>query len=769
MAAEQEGEGEDAEKFYGVIKSYNERRGFGFVACEETARRYGRDVYLSKEEGAALIKEPVVGLPPASGSSGEHEEGKPPVKEGDFVQFQVQKSTEGFPQAVQVRRIRRLRGVVIRPPGAGPDGADGAVVVKGDGALAASKADDAAAVAAAKPKEPDAGLSAFIGTEIRVRQAECGQLRLAVDDEVAFCCCKADALDKGKQVLEAQLLELMSTSRSGSSLLGCFALELPRTLEPTPADKAEDGAAPAPEPPKLPPVHLDGHALADRVVLAGLPRDLAAPELMRLFLKLGASEAKVTHPSGDPADKENPFDGFASVVFASSVDVARFLVRAAHTINGAAGSTVLARLGPVRRRPRGTAGAGLLPAMPQPTASLVEEGSLIARWSQVSLAVGYSVELRPCVEDSVWASVDVAAGSLEDAKDGTLPEGLLGPHCSACRVDSLRLDCKYEARVTYFVACGCFSQASESSQPIYVSSAAAAAAPKEPEPVSPPPPVLSTGAPNGAAPQAQGMPQSAPPTAPAMAPPMAMSCEVLESSLHTAPPPHMPSMMPGMGFPGIYDPYMGMVDLNATLPPPHGHGLPPPPGWRCQHGGLVPPPAAPEVIPLEEGGRTVLVQWPGVIHAVAYAVEFYNDITATVERFSRNVPENLQEPLVELRVTNLQRGSYGACVRCLAPCGCESAPSAWSFMPPPWLPTPPGGGGCWPAQGGGYPQSNFLPPYMQKGAPGGGRPPSPAAAALLSTNPGSPSPPTTDHTLPPQAASAPPTEQSGGGEPLVLD
>ncbi len=142
-----------------------------------------------------------------------------------------------------------------------------------------------------------------------------------------------------------------------------------------------------------------------------------------------------------------------------------------------------------------------------------EPKALMVRWSQVSLAAGYLVELRPVVhgvpggtglmwealEDakgrcqlihsqlndfieqnfcgfmssswisvnslhqskcifhrntlifpwlfhvfsSAWSSVDVAAGSLE--KGSKLPPGLLGPQCSACRVNKLK-EVPYEAR-----------------------------------------------------------------------------------------------------------------------------------------------------------------------------------------------------------------------------------------------------------------------------------------------------------------------------------
>merc|ERR1719379_3260968 len=50
------------EVFGGVVKSYNARRGFGFLACEETAQRFGRDVYLSKLEVTAAVGEDIAPL-----------------------------------------------------------------------------------------------------------------------------------------------------------------------------------------------------------------------------------------------------------------------------------------------------------------------------------------------------------------------------------------------------------------------------------------------------------------------------------------------------------------------------------------------------------------------------------------------------------------------------------------------------------------------------------------------------------------------------------
>merc|ERR1740138_216840 len=173
---------------------------------------------------------------------------------------------------------------------------------------------------------------------------------------------------------------------------------------------------------------------------------------MRLFSKLGAMEAAVTCPECDAEHTSR----FASVSFSGPVDVARVLVRAAHTIN-AQGSTYLARLLPHRD------GVIALPALPMPTLAVADGGALLVQWQQVGLAAGYLVELRPKGQDAPWASVGVASGKLEDAEN--LPAGLLGPQCAACRVNCLLADTPYEARVMYYTSWGCRSQASTRSAP----------------------------------------------------------------------------------------------------------------------------------------------------------------------------------------------------------------------------------------------------------------------------------------------------------------
>lgn len=109
----------------------------------------------------------------------------------------------------------------------------------------------------------------YVGVEASVRQSDCGQLQLAVDDEVAFCCVSGE--DGGGHA--ARLVELLRTSRSGASLLGCFVLELPRTRAP------EEGEADAhveaePLKPRIlwprptPTAHIFGRVLAHRCCIS---------------------------------------------------------------------------------------------------------------------------------------------------------------------------------------------------------------------------------------------------------------------------------------------------------------------------------------------------------------------------------------------------------------------------------------------------------------------------------------------------------------------
>jgi len=714
--------------YYGVIKSYNERRGFGFVACEETARIFGRDVYLSKEEAMQLAKAPLSEVTAIA-----VDVAIAPLKEGDYVSFQVQKSTEGFPQAVCARRLRRLRGSVLL--GTLPrDGSEGKIVVKGDG-VQGTEAN----------AEADTELMSLIGAQVRVRQADCGQLRLVPGDEVVFSCQAArdsDSPSGQAPLLEAQLVELLWTSRtagSGSgSILGCFTLELPRTPEHDAAYQESKPAGPT--------AMLDGHALVDRVVLAGLPVDLDGAELMQLFSKLGATDVTITCPECDPTHQLR----FASVLFSSPIDVARMLVRAAHTVN-AQGSTQLARLLPHRD---GVVG---LPALPMPNLSIADGGALLVQWQQVGLAAGYLVELRPRGVDAPWASVGVASGKLEDCDN--LPAGLLGPQCAACRVNCVSADTAYEARVMYYTSWGCRSQASVSSAPCSLSgdSNGGVGGSQVPAAVA-------------AAPVYSGDPPSSAPLLPSWD---SMVCSA-DTEVRNA------TMLQGMNSAAL-QPAVSQMQSGPMLAMP-GSQLPAnaaaaaalaasTPGWRCPHGGVVPPPAAPELVPYEEGSRSVCIQWPTVVHATAYTVELLEEGTAAAERFTRAVPEILPEALVELRVGNLNHGAYAACVRCVAPCGCESSPSSWSFLPPLWLPPPASLGLGWPPA---VPVQ--VPQSLQPLEPALGFPPGGFSQTLLATSPSAiagtsslPPPPSGPPSWP--AASPPVVEPVAAAEDeaLVLD
>lgn len=571
--------------FYGTVKNFNTERGFGWLNCADTTARFGREVYLSKEEATALAKDLVVGTQFSEAE---------PVRDGQFVRFKVTQGEENYPLAIQTRRVRRLLGEVMHLPG--EQAADGILTVKGD------------------PHGSTDSLQQLMGKEVRIRQSDCGQLRLHIGDEVTFYCI---LIGDNPPMLEGKVAELRSTNRTPSTLMGCVSMEIPRALEPA---------------------KICAHALPDRIVLAGIPEGMDKDEIRNIFSEFEGQEVIVTH---DDADCDR--FGFASVSFPGVTHVGRVLLR----------SFVAIAVGNMQKVVRMSIGARaheefgkslpMLPALPRPVLESEEPKALMVRWSQVSLAAGYLVELRP-VNGGVpgaWSSVDVAAGSVE--KGSKLPPGLLGPQCSACRVNKLK-EVPYEARISYFTICGCRSQSSQ----------------------------------------------------------VSALCYVQTSQPQTAPIPRLPLSE-------------GSMPAIKT-----GDG----PDWRAPSGNLIPSPAAPELISLEEpgGGRGILVQWPTVVHATAYVVELYEENAASLECFHRNVPENLKEVLVELRVGNLQPGgSYSACVKAIAPCGFESQRSPWSVAPA-WYPSY-----LQPQGGWGHP-----PPMLHNGSRSQAAPPGPSP--LLSTN-----------------------------------
>lgn len=227
----------DAEYFAGVIKSYNERRGFGFLACDETAQRFGRDVYLSKVESLAAIQE-----------------GEEPLKEGDHVMFAVVLSVEGFPQAAGAQRLHIVRGTVLNFTKE-----QGAIITcrTGEGAITLSTGQGS------------------LPSDVIALPQDCGCLLLYPGDEVSFCI--EDAGDGSAP--HAKLLRLVRTVRPASALLACFVLEFPRDTQHSES------------------VLLSGHAFSTCVCLSGIPADIGEAKLTQFFTKVGAKQVTVAHSS----------------------------------------------------------------------------------------------------------------------------------------------------------------------------------------------------------------------------------------------------------------------------------------------------------------------------------------------------------------------------------------------------------------------------------------------------------------------------------------
>lgn len=622
------------EVYIGVVKSYNDRRGFGFLACAETAMRYGRDVYMPKAEAAqaaldaaraegdeaalaAAAAAAEAAARAAAAKAAAAESGiapaqpieKPPpaprLAEEDLVRFRVRLSVEGFPQAACCKKMRKFTGVVSRVPseiGAETDVA-GAIVCEAASELLGLK-------------------------EVPLGRPACAQLRISVGDEVTFCvpepadllpdCAEENRQPADPSQLEAKTLFLSKTSRGNGSVLGCFTLDLPRTGAARP-----EGAPPSPN------LHLHCHAFGDKLILAGLPADLEEAELMRFFSKQGATGTIVAHARAC---------SFASVSFPSIVEVARFLGRTAHALSDDK-ETLMAQLLPLAP----SADTALLPALPAPSLALGEEaGALLVVWSPLVLAVAYAVELRPAGANGPWATVEVASNSLGNGANR------FDSNCSSCKVAGLNVGVAYEARVSYFTECGTRSEASEPSQPCIAVQT---------------PVATGLGIAEGFGAGGLGMVPGA--------------AELAAASQFQGLPP-VPSWSPD-GMPGLPT---GLEGYPPALP-----SYLPSAGWRSATGMVVPPPAQPELRPADEYGFAVSVQWPAVLQAAAYVVELREAGSAAFERFVRSAPEAKLGTLVELRVGGLRPGPppgrvYVAQVRTVAVDGSESAPSPPGVSPP---------------------------------------------------------------------------------------
>lgn len=411
----------DSDKVYvGAVKSYNERRGFGFIACEETSCEFGRDVYMAKLEGqlaaAGVHRQPQDDPEKAmellnsrlailAEKTPERAGTQLRLADDDIVLFMVKLSVEGYPQAVRVRRMHKFQGSVVRSP----------------------ERDDTLSSTSWKP-----GLITCQEVtnqmggqgEVLLHQDSCGQVRLVPGDIVTFC------IPESEDPPEAKLVTLASTARPAGSVLACCHLELPRP--------ASEGRSSSPS------LRLNCHALANKLILSGLSRDVGEHELMRFFSKRGASKAVVAHAKGG---------SFASVTFPNVTDVCMFLGRRAHAVADEK-QTRTATLHDSRHSHEGR-----LPALPTPTLSPGDEpASILVTWAPLQLAVSYVVEMRPAGTKESWARVDTCVG-----ENGG---GCFGMNFSSCKVSDLRPGFAYEARVSYVSSCRCRSDASEASQAV---------------------------------------------------------------------------------------------------------------------------------------------------------------------------------------------------------------------------------------------------------------------------------------------------------------
>eukprot|EP00438_Fugacium_kawagutii_P014100 Skav211549 [mRNA] locus=scaffold871:198123:207855:- [translate_table: standard] len=357
-----------------VVKSYNDRRGFGFLACTETADRFGRDVYMPKADAeatmaallatgidretavqmvnsghgspghggtgaascsaalAALAQGPVAAAAAAAACEKKDEGEKSSAPSGLLGWGEWWMGSVGYPQAVCVQRLHKLTGTVVTPP------------LHQTGIISSEEARRrrvlcARVVAGVVVFDHDAG----------------GQLRAIPGDVAESKIGVPPAAPPAEP--RARMVCLASTDRAAGTVLGCFSLDLPRT------SSSDDGCVAS----NAPNLRLPCHAFGDKLVLGGLPNesetdtDLEESELMKFFSKQGALNAIVAHAKNA---------SFASVTFPGTCEVSRFLSRVAHAYADEKG-TLIARLLPKEPSMESTA---TLPALPAPNLSTKVRG-----------------------------------------------------------------------------------------------------------------------------------------------------------------------------------------------------------------------------------------------------------------------------------------------------------------------------------------------------------------------------------------------------------
>eukprot|EP00446_Apocalathium_sp_SHHI-4_P077537 CAMPEP_0177555616 /NCGR_PEP_ID=MMETSP0369-20130122/68631_1 /TAXON_ID=447022 ORGANISM="Scrippsiella hangoei-like, Strain SHHI-4" /NCGR_SAMPLE_ID=MMETSP0369 /ASSEMBLY_ACC=CAM_ASM_000364 /LENGTH=744 /DNA_ID=CAMNT_0019041757 /DNA_START=1 /DNA_END=2236 /DNA_ORIENTATION=+ len=394
-----------AEEFLGMVKSYNARRGFGFVACSQTALKFGRDVYIAKAEASLAFAEgSTAGQIHAQRAAVADKSAPPTLAEEDLIRFRVRLSVEGYPQAEQIQRLRKFQGTIVQPP-----------------PMEECAEQESSPVGRIISDE----LSAVFGQrEAVLRRASCGQTRLAAGDRVTFCV----QADTG-------LLRVVPPE-SHRACACALAAPIP------PPSSPDAGCASLGPDARL-------HAVGERIIVSGLPLDADEAELMRFFAKHGALGAPVAHSRSG---------GYASVNFPSITEVTRFIARSIHTFADDK-ETRLARLH-ARGGCVAKTCASSLPGLPRPMLVPAESpGVLLASWSPVVLAAGYCVEFRPAGVQAQWCKVDASNGRLGGGDSATFDKD-----CNCCRVVGLPSNAVFEARVSYLTACGCCSCASDCSE-----------------------------------------------------------------------------------------------------------------------------------------------------------------------------------------------------------------------------------------------------------------------------------------------------------------
>jgi cold shock CspA family protein len=609
------------EVYVGTVKSYNERRGFGFIACADTVTLYGRDVYMARAE--AQLATP--------GGTG--------LAEEDAVRFRVRLSVEGFPQAAHVQRLRRFQGVVVQPPtGGGSSSAAEAV-----GRLRSSELEEAFGAEVAVPLSKEA----------------CGQACLFAGDEVTFCMPEGasgghSSNEKGgAQVHEPALVVLARTLRPTGFVLGCFQLRLPR---PPVAVRPARGD-----------LLLDCHAFDDKIILAGLPLDVGDAELMRFFSKQGATGAIVARARGGC--------GYASVAFPSLAEVARLLGRRIHAFADENETRVATLLDC-------QSSDCALPALPAPVLSAGEGfGTLLVTWSPVAIASGYCVELRPAGVQASWDAVPDSQGNLRDA--GCSACKVAGLPCNTvfeARV-SYFTSCGSRAEASdsseWCVPSSPAPALSNCTPPVVqavgiaghigmdpVSKAWPANAPAVPKSA------CNTGGVAWPAWQQGGSTS----VAPGECPPAPVNMAGVLSEYHQCSSLGVMQNMLGL-LPGSE----GSEVLQNSISSPawrcsHGTMI-----------STAPMPELRWLDNSSNSGPALIVQWQAAAHAAAYMVEVYEEGSAVVDRIPFMAPGAMPGSLIELQLNGskpLAEQRYRVQLRCISTCGCESAPSSAAWSPP---------------------------------------------------------------------------------------